>query len=137
MTKGRLHRPLATTELFYITLGQVHRVNEVPPVRTAPQGALQERLHEFVGRAEKVRPAARVDIARIVARLEVVLAACVSVGRFRVQQVPDAECDPQILVDQPGVRTEEMEDAVRLDGRMLLRARVSWTSGIEILSGPR
>src|SRR5207247_1122293 len=85
------------------------------PFPSAPQGALQERLHEFVGRAEKVCPAARVDIARIVARLEEVLTACVGVGRFRVQQVPDAECDLQILVDQPGVRAGEMEDAVRSD----------------------
>jgi len=46
----------------------------------------------LLGCAEKVRPARAVDISRIVAPLEVVLAARVRVGRvFFVQHVPDAE----------------------------------------------
>ncbi len=43
MTKGLMHSPLATTELFYITPGRIHRADYDPPVRTAPQGAYKER----------------------------------------------------------------------------------------------
>src|SRR6266700_3224880 len=112
MTKGLLYSPLATTESI------LHQPGTDPSLvrrRTLSSAPPVEGLHEFVRCAEKIRPAARVDIARIVARLEVVLTACVRVGRLRVQQVPDAERDLQVLVDQPGVRAVEMEDAVLAD----------------------
>src|SRR5258708_1634706 len=122
----------------YLTLSWGGSFSRLRTNASAPlAGAAHERLHELIGCVEKERPAARVDIARIVARLEVVLAARVRVGRFRVQQVPDAERELQILVDQPGVRTVEMEDAVRADVLMLLRAGESWTCGVEILECPR
>ncbi len=35
-----MHSPFATTDVFYITPGRIHRVRtKTLPVRTAPQGA--------------------------------------------------------------------------------------------------
>src|SRR5687767_4836984 len=83
--------------------------------REAPFALL---LHELVRQAELQQPAARVDVARVIARLEPVLAAGVGIGRILVEQVADAGRDARILVDQALVAREQVEDAVRTHARV-------------------
>src|SRR5436309_1911655 len=94
----------------------------------ATNGSPAWTLHELIGRAQDEHSSARVGVARIVSRLEDVTPTSVSIGRVLIEQIPDGESEPQVLLHR--IRPIQVKYAVV--AHVVRRIRRSVSSQIRV-----